>query len=163
MILEIWSKLFNVSLILASWLNVLLLRAHALFAHSLLCLDLCLTTCGVLSLIGWVLCRTLHYLTTITIIFVRCWIKNEIKIIHVKELEIAKTVWAIALIAIITKETIFIVVNDRLASTAADWVRSTVWADHGLACFILLTWFVPVNAFLFHAEAKPLLGSSEPH
>jgi len=60
-------------------------------------------------------------------------LENEFKIVHVEVLEVTEAWRAIALIAVIAEETVFIVVNDRLASEAANWLVSVIGADHRLA------------------------------
>ena len=155
------------SLILSNGLCILtklLLWPHTLLAHSLLILSyLSLTTCRVLSLVRRVLRRTLHDLAAISIVFVCIWIENKVKLVHVEVLEVAKAGWAIALIAVITEKAVFIVIDDSLASKATYWLGAVVWTDHGLTFLILLTLFVPVNAFLFHTQAEPLLRSPKSH
>jgi len=60
-------------------------------------------------------------------------LEDEFKIVHVEVLEVTEAWRAIALIAVIAEETVFIVVNDRLASEAANWLVGVVGADHRLA------------------------------
>jgi len=75
----------------------------------------------------------LHNFTSISVVLVSSTLKDEFKIVHVEEFKVTEAVGAIALIAVITEKTVFIVINDRRASEAANWLATIVGADHGLA------------------------------
>ena len=84
-------------------------------------------------LIRRVLRLTLHDFTSISIVLLRKTLEDEFKIVHVEVLEVTEAWGAIALIAVIAEETVFIVINDRLASEAANWLVTVIGADHRLA------------------------------
>lgn len=86
---------------------------------------------------------------------------NSLQFIHIEVLCEPETRWAVALIAVNTKEAVLIPSNHSLASKAFASLVDGIGSDHSLPSLKLRAISISINAFHLLAETESVLGSPQ--